>query len=500
MPSHILVIDDDPAERRALRTAIEQSGYSVETAENSRVGLEMLKRCIVPVDLVILDLVSAQKAGFGFLAALQEHGMDVPVIVQTGQGSIESVVQAMRAGAFDFVVKPVSAERIGISIANALRREHNDARDPAQPMPRNALIGFETIVTASPAMLRVIDLARRAAHSTIPVVLEGESGVGKDMVARAIHAESDRADKRFVTVNCSAKAPEKLEEILFGKAGRDAQPALLHPDGRFSEAEGGTLFLDEIGDLPLDAQYALLQASQQGDVRLITATRKDLVQAVHSGQFREDLYYRLNVYPIAIPALRKRKEDIPVLVRMFVERFVQALKLAHVDGVSADAMALLMDYDWPGNVRQLENVLYRAVAISDGPELSIDDFPHIAGQSAAFGQADRPHAVSSVGKPDRGLLFGTDPYGSFGTVFVHAEKNRTSTTRPASLAAIASVDPAGHVRKLAEVEEELIRFALGFYRGRMSEVARKLGIGRSTLYRKLRDYNIDPDHPQKQIA
>jgi len=516
MTSHILVIDDDPVQRRLLRAAIERHEYTVHIAENGRLGLELLKRNVAPISVIVLDLMMPEMNGLEFLAALHDQGIDIPVIVQTGQGGIETVVQAMRAGAFDFVVKPVSPERIGVSIANALRLDHLEARAKAGRKPRNASVSFDDIVTASPPMLRVIDLAGRAALSTIPVVLEGESGVGKEMVARAIQHASDRADKPFVTVNCGAIPSNLVESILFGHEKGAFTGANDRHAGKFAEAHNGTLFLDEIGELPLDVQVKLLRAVQHGEietigarqaqkvnVRLISATNKDLVQEVRAGRFREDLYYRLNVFPISIPALRKRKEDVPVLVRTFVEQFSVEQGLERVVGVGAEAMALLMDYDWPGNIRQLENAVYRAVVLANGPELSIDDFPQIAAQMPGY-------EINEEGD----FAFVGDQSGR-NTLAVHSmpvravremQPEETYQAQPQNIrhanpiSAIASVDDGGHVRKLADVEEELIRFALNFYRGQMSEVARKLGIGRSTLYRKLRDYGIDPDDTQRKVA
>lgn len=516
MTSHILVIDDDPVQRRLLRAAIERNEYVVHVAENGRLGLELLKRNVAQISVIVLDLMMPEMNGLEFLAALHAQGIDIPVIVQTGQGGIETVVQAMRAGAFDFVVKPVSPERIGVSIANALRLDQTEARAKAGRKPRNVAVDFDDIVTASPSMLRVIDLATRAANSTIPVVLEGESGVGKEMVARAIQNASERADKPFITVNCGAIPSNLVESILFGHEKGAFTGATERHAGKFAEAHNGTLFLDEIGELPLDVQVKLLRAVQQGEietigarqaqkvnVRLISATNKDLVAEVRAGRFREDLYYRLNVFPISIPALRKRKEDIPVLVRKFVDQFSAEQELDRTIGVGAEAMALLMDYDWPGNIRQLENAVFRAVVLANGHELTVDDFPQIAAQLPGYELTDDGN-FSFIGDQAGRNMMPLQPmpiriakeFVATGGFEIPVQK----TQAPVPSAAIASVDDGGHVRKLADVEEELIRFALNFYRGQMSEVARKLGIGRSTLYRKLRDYGIDPDNPQRKVA
>ncbi|HEY0124581.1 MAG TPA: sigma 54-interacting transcriptional regulator, partial [Rhizobium sp.] len=287
----------------------------------------------------------------------------------------------------------------------------------------------------------------------------------------------------------------------------------------FMEADGGTLFLDEVGDLPLEVQVKLLRAVQQGEietvgarvaqkvnVRLISATNKDLIEEVKAGRFREDLYYRLNVFPITMPALRRRKEDIPHLARAFADRFAFEQKLGHSLSISHGALALLTAYDWPGNIRQLENAIFRAVVLSEGPELLETDFPQIAAQLPGYFTGEHPTLVV-----DNSQAYSVDTAAADrferGTRAAFLDETATSPlsiveTPSAQVSdnVIASTDTAGDVRKLADVEEELIRFALKFYRGQMSQVARKLGIGRSTLYRKLKDYGIDPDDPQKNAA
>ncbi|CDN49228.1 Acetoacetate metabolism regulatory protein AtoC [Neorhizobium galegae bv. orientalis] len=520
MIAQILVVDDDPIQRRLLKNAVERYGHVAHLAENGLAALEFLKRTATDINVIVLDLMMPEMDGLTFLAAIRELGVETPVIVQTGQGSIEYVVQAMRAGAFDFVVKPVSPERIGASISNALKLDQKESKARVGRRHRAGAVGFGDIISASPDMLRVIDLAQRAAHSNIPVVLEGESGVGKEMIARAIQSNSDRAGKPFITVNCGAIPHNLVESILFGHEKGAFTGASEKHTGKFVEADGGTLFLDEIGELPLDVQVKLLRAVQQGEVetvgaskvqkvnvRLISATNKDLIEEVRAGRFREDLYYRLNVFPITIPALRRRKEDIPHLARVFAERFSTEQKLNRTLSVGAGALALLTAYDWPGNIRQLENAVFRAVVLAEGDELTEDDFPQIAAQIPEFRQAEL--AATAV-MPAPGVLSDHAMREALADSPVFANNDKGRAGRPdakAMLAAaypqenvIVSTDDTGEVRKLADVEEELIRFALKFYRGQMSQVARKLGIGRSTLYRKLKDYGIDPDDPLKEAA
>nr|WP_306766164.1 sigma-54 dependent transcriptional regulator [Shinella pollutisoli] len=492
---------------------IERAGHVAHMAENGRAGLDLLDRKGGLINVILLDLMMPEMNGSAFLEALAERENTIPVIVQTGQGGIETVVSAMRAGAFDFVVKPVSPERLGIAVGNALKvGDQREGGRRGGRRHRGETVHFDDIVSASPEMLRVIDLGRRAAQSNIPVVLEGESGVGKEMVARAIQAASERAGKPFVTVNCGAIPHNLVESILFGHEKGAFTGATERHTGKFMEADGGTLFLDEIGDLPLEVQVKLLRAVQQGEietigarypqkvnVRLISATNRDLVNEVREGRFREDLYYRLNVFPITIPALRRRKEDIPVLVRAFVRRFAGEQKLARPIAVSAGAMALLTAYDWPGNIRQLENAIFRAVVLSEGGELTAADFPQIAAQVPGYGLSENgavtwEAASAGIAEPLSDMRL-PSVYPDF-----RPGESAGAPVRGEPENVIASVDPGGHVRKLAEVEEELIRFALKFYHGQMSQVARKLGIGRSTLYRKLKDYGIDPDNPLKDAA
>ncbi|KQY11281.1 sigma-54-dependent transcriptional regulator [Rhizobium sp. Root482] len=512
MTSQILVIDDDPVQRRLLTNMIERLGHVAHLAENGRSGLEILERKRGLISVILLDLMMPEMNGHGFLEAVAERGIDTPVIVQTGQGGIETVVLAMQAGAFDFVVKPVSPERLSVALTNALKLDHREGKGRPAKRSRGGSVGFDDVVSASPAMIRVLDLARRAAQSNIPIVLEGESGVGKEMVARAIQHASERASKPFITVNCGAIPHNLVESILFGHEKGAFTGAAEKHVGKFADADGGTLFLDEIGDLPLDVQVKLLRAVQQGEietigarhpqkvnVRLISATNKDLINEVREGRFREDLYYRLNVFPIAMPALRRRKEDIPVLVRSFVERFALEQRLAEPLSVSSGAMALLTAYDWPGNIRQLENAIFRAVVLAEGPELTVKDFPQIATQIPGYVVAEKTGFTWEETGPSKMPVVEADRlppvYPHFG---VDRSASQAAEHQPEN--AIASVDDGGNVRKLADVEEELIRFALKFYRGQMSQVARKLGIGRSTLYRKLKDYGINPDDPFSEAA
>ncbi len=485
MTDTVLIVDDDPVQRRLLDAMLKRFGYDVLTAENGEAALALLG---VPegerFSAIVLDLNMPSLDGMGVLAALRERGIEIPVIVQTANGSIETVVSAMRAGAVDFVVKPVGAERLQVSLRNALKLgalEHE-----LRHIKRRAsnTLGFRDLATKSPDMARVVRLAERAAKSNIPILIEGESGVGKEVLARAIQGSSDRKGKPFVTVNCGAIPHNLVESILFGHEKGAFTGATERHLGKFVEANGGTLFLDEVGELPLDAQVKLLRAIQEGevdpvggkksvrvDIRLISATNKSLLDQVKRGEFREDLYYRLNVFPITLPPLRQRREDIADLARGFLARFA-AEEGRKLTGLTAEAAALITGYDWPGNVRQLENAVFRAVVLADGPELDITEFPQIAAQMDGY-EVRIPPAPAS---PARSETHGEPPPRII----------QMPVRDPNALDLVAGSD----MRKLDELEREIITFALAHYRGHMSEVSRKLGIGRSTLYRKLKDYGL----------
>ncbi|WOJ91377.1 sigma-54 dependent transcriptional regulator [Methylocapsa polymorpha] len=482
MSPRLLIVDDDPVQRRLLESLVHRFGYQAELAESGEAALTRLQAASAPqIDLLILDLVMPDLDGMAVLGRLREKNLKIPTIVQTANGSIEAVISAMRAGALDFVVKPVGAERLQVSIKNALRVDALE--DEVRRLNRQAAgaLTFKDLATKSEDMERVVRLGERAAKSSIPVLLEGESGVGKEVVARAIQGASDRRGRAFVTVNCGALPENLVESILFGHEKGAFTGANEKHAGKFVEAHGGTLFLDEIGELPQDAQVKLLRALQEGevdpvggkrpvkvDIRLISATNQNLIELVKQGRFREDLYYRLNVFPIGVPPLRHRRDDIADLARRFCARFA-AEEGKKLRGIGAEALALLSSYDWPGNVRQLENALFRAVVLADGDELTVAEFPQIAAQVKGFDVRVPAAPAPAAHQAPR------------------AEIIRVELRDPNVMALL---DEGGDLRRLDQIEADVIRFALGHYRGRMSAAARKLGIGRSTLYRKMKDYGL----------
>ncbi|ARO56425.1 two-component sigma-54 specific transcriptional regulator, Fis subfamily; with N-terminal response receiver, GAF and putative ATPase domains [Methylorubrum extorquens] len=496
MSTTVLIIDDDPVQRRLAEAMVRRLGFQAQIAENGHDGLNFL-RSGESVDVVLLDLVMpGGMDGLSVLAEMRKSGIDTPVIVQTSNGSIDAVVNAMRAGAVDFVVKPAGAERLQVSIKNALRVDQLEEEVRRMRRRASGALGFKDLASKSPDMERVIRLAERSAKSNIPVLIEGESGVGKEVLARAIQGSGDRRGKAFVTVNCGAIPENLVESTLFGHEKGAFTGATEKHVGKFVEASGGTLFLDEIGELPLDAQVKLLRALQEGevdpvggkravrvDIRLISATNRSLLDLVKQGKFREDLYYRLNVFPMTLPPLRARREDIPDLVRSFCARFA-AEEGKRLRGITAEAMALLSRYPWPGNVRQLENALFRAVVLADGDELTVAEFPQIAAQVEGF-DVRIPPLPTQAALPAGGL----EPV---------REIVRVEVRDPHAMSLV--VEDTGDMKTMEAVEAEVIRFALQFYRGRMSEVSRRLGIGRSTLYRKLKELGLDDEERSEDAA
>lgn len=486
MSAQILVVDDDPVQRRLLTEMVRRMGYEPEALESGAQALDRLADRTRPaIDVLVLDLVMPDLDGMAVLERLKPLTDAPPVIVQTAHGSIETVIGAMRAGAVDFVVKPVGVERLQVSIKNALRVEALEGEVRRLAKRGAGALTFSDLTSTAPDMIRAIQLGERAAKSGIPVLLEGESGVGKEVFARALQGASDRRGKPFVTVNCGAIPANLVESILFGHEKGAFTGATEKHAGKFVEASGGTLFLDEVSELPLDAQVKLLRAIQEGevdpvggrktvkvDIRLISATNRDLIDAVRRGRFREDLYYRLNVFPITIPPLRNRREDIPQLARRLLAR-IGAEEGRPIRGITPEAMALITHFDWPGNVRQLENAIFRAVILCEGDELDVQDFPQVA-QAVEGAEVIIPPLAPAPAMPYR----------------PEREIVRVEIRDPSALALL---DQTGDVRPLDQVEGETIRFALDHYRGQMSKVARKLGIGRSTLYRKLKELGIETD-------
>jgi DNA-binding NtrC family response regulator len=490
----VLIVDDDPAQRRILEETIKRLGYETKTAQSGEQAIHIVEGAERgTIALVLLDLVMPGMDGMEVLARLAKQAGTPPVIVQTAHGSIDAAIGAMRAGAVDFVVKPTSPERLEASIKSALKIEALQGEITRIKKMAEGTLTFSDLIIRGEVMQRVIALGRRAAASNIPVLIEGESGVGKELIARAIQGESERKSKPFITVNCGAIPENLVESILFGHEKGSFTGAVERRVGKFQEADGGTLFLDEVGELPLDAQVKLLRALQEGEIdpvgakrpvqvnfRLISATNSDMIKLVKECKFREDLYYRLNVFPIWVPPLRERLEDVPELALHFLARFA-AEEGRRVNSISAEALQLLASYSWPGNVRQLENAMFRAVVLANGPQLTVDEFPQIAAHVEGF-KASVP-AVSAPSRPAPAIT---------GPVMLGADDTVPQTVEVGKGAlGIAAVTDSGEIRSLEAMEADMIRLALGRYRGHMTEVAKRLGIGRSTLYRKMREFGLE---------
>ena len=499
MAKRILIVDDDPAQRRILEETIKRMGFETKTSNSGEQTVQLLEGADrTAISLVLLDLVMPGLDGMGVLERLSGKPGVPPVIVQTAHGSIDTAINAMRAGAVDFVIKPASPERLEISIKSALKIEALAGEITRIKKKNDGTLTFGDLIIRGEAMQRVVALGKRAAASHIPVLIEGESGVGKELIARAIQGESERAGRPFITVNCGAIPENLVESILFGHEKGSFTGASDKRIGKFQEADGGTLFLDEVGELPLEAQVKLLRALQEGEIdpvgskrpvkvnfRLISATNRDMIQQVKDGKFREDLYYRLNVFPIWVPPLRERIEDAPELANHFVARFA-AEEGKRIGGLAEDARRLVSAYTWPGNVRQLENAVFRAVVLADGAELTVADFPQIAAHVDGFA-AEMPAAPSVLQKPGaytgRALLGAEDSIPQ--TIEIRGSNGMSSLGIPA-------ITEAGEIRALEDIEADMIRLALGRYRGHMTEVAKRLKIGRSTLYRKMQEYGLEP--------
>ncbi len=473
MAKTILVVDDDPTQRRLIQAVLERDGNAVVHAASGGEAIDRMTRG-GGADLILLDMIMPEMSGLECLAELRSAGVNEPVIVLTANGGIDMVVKAMQAGAQDFFVKPVGPERLLVGVRNAMQMTRLTAEVGRLTKRVQGRTSFDDIVGDSNPMRMVKALGARAAKSSIPVLITGESGVGKEVIARALHGASDRAGKPFVAVNCGALPANLVESILFGHEKGAFTGAVDKTLGKFREADGGTLFLDEIGELPLDMQVKLLRALQEGeidpvggkrpvkiDVRIVSATNRDPAQQVRDGAFREDLFYRLNVFPIEAPSLRDRREDIPALVDHFIARF-NAEEGKRIAGCAPETMTMLQSFDWPGNVRQLENAVFRAIVLADAPFLQPHDFPAISGVTAPM-----PDVVPVA------------------TVSTHSD-HAPQPDQP-----IRILDDRGHLRKLEEIERDLIQHAIEVYSGHMSEIARRLGIGRSTLYRKVREQGLE---------
>ncbi len=394
----ILVVDDDDSLRRVTQFQLEQAGYQVRTAEGGKQALAFLEKALV--DLVITDLNMPGMSGLELLKAIRAEYPEIAIILVTAFGTIESAVEAMKTGAYDYITKPVNHEELLLICQRALAHHHLLEEVRSLRGSLNEKFGFENIIGNAGSLLYVLELASRAAQSTATVIIHGETGTGKELVAKAIHFNSVRKDKPFVTINCGAIPKDLIESELFGHVKGAFTGALAHKKGKVEMAHGGTLFLDEIGELPLELQVKLLRLIQQGeiekigstqtekvDVRILAATHRNLQAMVEDGAFREDLYYRIAVIPLELPPLRDRAEDIPALVQHF---FIESKKKHNRNDLifPQSLLPYFSHHRWPGNVRELENVVERMLVLARGPEICIADLPEFLRHERALSEAE----------------------------------------------------------------------------------------------------------------
>ncbi|MDX1647952.1 MAG: sigma-54 dependent transcriptional regulator [Longimicrobiales bacterium] len=381
----ILIIDDDAGLRKSLSLILSDAGYEIVQAEDGEAGLATARE--QSPDMILCDMRMPRLAGLEFLDAYRADGGQALVIMMTAYGGLDLAVEAMKKGAYDYIPKPFGSDEVLLIVKKAeereeLRQEVGRLRNEVRADAR-----FGEIVVGSPAMERAITVAQKVAPYDSPVLVTGSSGTGKELVARMLHRESLRSGQPFIAVNCGGVPEQLLESEFFGFVRGAFTGADRDKEGLFEAADGGTLFLDEVGELPGALQVKLLRAVQEGevrrigatrttevDVRIISATNRDLEEAVEEGEFRKDLYYRLAVVPIHLPTLQSRKEEIPELTRHLLDRHTSRLGIS-VEGIDPEAMEVLLDYSWPGNIRELENVLERALVLTEGDTISLDDLP-----------------------------------------------------------------------------------------------------------------------------
>lgn len=456
MSSAILVVDDDDAHRSMLRTMLRSWGFAVEEAADGDEAVALVRERAF--DAVLTDVRMARMDGIHALKAMLEYNPALPVVLMTAFSSVETAVDALRLGAYDYLVKPLDFDLLRETLEQCIERSRHSVENRELRRQLTEAAASEEIIGRSDALKRMLGFIETVAPTEATVLVTGESGTGKELVARALHAASARADKPLVTVNCAALAETLLESELFGHEKGAFTGADRRREGRFVQANGGTLFLDEIGEMPLQLQAKLLRALQQGeiqrvgsdtpitvDVRVIAATNRDLRQEVQEKRFREDLYFRLNVISIEVPPLRRRGEDIPLLAAYFLQRFAERNRKS-IKGFSPQAMDSLLRYSWPGNVRELENAVERAVILCNGDLVTGAELPDNIAHAAP--QEEGPAQQESL-----------------------------------SLAGMA----------LELVERRAIEDTMRQTGDNKSEAARRLGITRATLHNKLRKYGLEQD-------
>ena len=464
--ARILIVDDEPDMLENCSRILSRQGYACLTAENGRAALAILER--EHPDLLLTDLKMPEMDGMALLQHAHATDPALPVIMITGFASIESAVAAVREGAFDYLPKSFSVDQLRVAVERALRHRGLQIENRNLRQQLQQTLGLENVVGRSPAMTQVFELVKKAARSEANILVLGESGTGKELIARAIHANSPRASGPFVPVDCASLPEQLLESELFGHEKGAFTGAVRTKTGLVEAAHRGTLFLDEIGDLPASLQVKLLRALQERqirrvggtglvdvDVRVVSATNRNLAEAIAKGQFREELYYRINVIAIRLPALRERAGDVRLLAHTFLKRYGQA----RVTGLDEAAAEALDRYPWPGNVRELQNVIERACALADGPKVTVKDLPeHVL------------HAGARPAAPEAGAP-GAGPAGELGT-------GADLTLKEAK------------EQWLQVLEVSYLRDLLARHDNNVSSAAKAAGIDRKTFHRLINKYDL----------
>ena len=450
----VLVVDDDSAHRTMLRTLINGWGYAVSEADDGSTAIEKIKE--TSFDLVLMDVRMVKVSGLEALETIKSYNPAIPVIIMTAYSSVETAVEALKQGAHDYLTKPLDFDKVRLTLERAM--EHTRLKEENRLLRETLGQKFDSrnIIGKSPTLLKLLETVAQVAPSEATVLITGESGTGKELIAGALHFNSLRKGGPFVKINCAAITETLLESELFGHEKGAFTGADRRKEGRFSQAHGGTLFLDEVSEMSLMMQVKLLRALQerefnrvggettiQVDVRVIAATNKNLMEQINEGAFREDLYYRLNVVELHVPPLRKRKQDIPLLTRHFLEMFADKNRKA-IKGFTPKAMDNLIRYDWPGNVRELMNAVERGVVLARSNYLGVEDFPFMKDS----------------------LL-----------------QNDQDSANPVGLAMSGDMS-------LEDVEKAAILNTMEAAGGNKSEAARRLGITRKTLHKKLKAYGV----------
>ncbi|MDP2344204.1 MAG: sigma-54 dependent transcriptional regulator [Deltaproteobacteria bacterium] len=496
MTARVLIADDEASLRKVLAAALKREGCDVVTVKNGEEALEVLEASTAPdtgepFSLVITDVRMPGIDGMTLLSKIKKRFKDLPVVMLTAHGTVDLAVQALKQGAFDFVTKPYERDELVAVVKKALAYRDRDEREPSLSLSLSSGVNIDderTLVGNSARIRSVIDVIDKVADSPSTVLITGESGTGKELVALALHRKSKRCDKPFIRINAAAIPPTLIEAELFGHEKGAFTGAVTAKPGRFELANGGTLFLDEIGELPVDMQVKLLRVLQEQtfervggirtlhvDIRLIAATNRDLKKAIADGSFREDLYWRLNVVPVELPPLRERSEDIPLLVEEFRKKLNKRLR-KNIEVVSPEAMAVLQRYHWPGNIRELENIVERTLLFSEGGVVNVEDLP--PDLNAKVGLSQRVDAKSASSDSSSDLI------------------ERLREVVPAlDSAGLAAGLGGGSMKDIvrlatAELEKDLIARALDETQGNVTHAARRLKISRKSLQIKMKELGL----------